>query len=58
MPRVMFNRTFERRVYLAVAVATGPSFALADLEALDPDLLLTDLRDTDAFLTWLESRRA
>lgn len=38
-----------------VAVATGPSVERATLEAHGPDLLVDDLRDTDALVAWLEA---
>jgi phosphoglycolate phosphatase-like HAD superfamily hydrolase len=38
---------------VALAVATGPSFSRADLEAHEPEHLVDDLRDTDAIEAWL-----
>lgn len=40
---------------VALAVATGPSYARADLEAHAPDLLLDDLTDTAGILRWLNA---
>ncbi len=40
---------------LVLAVASGPAYTRADLQAHDPDLLLDTLEDTDTILAWLES---
>lgn len=39
---------------VALAVATGPSYARADLEAHHPELLLDDLMDAPRILRWLD----
>lgn len=39
----------------ALAVASGPAYTLDDLRATDPDLLVEDLRDTEALVAWIVS---
>ena len=43
---------------LAIAVATGPAYDLAALQAVGPDLLLEDLTDAERILTWLDGVRS